>query len=496
MQALFTGDVNALTHHLGALAAHHRHARDIPLSELMEVLIEVSACLPVYRTYVHNEAVSGRDRALIEEIVALARRRTPPDKIGDPAFDFIRSVLLLEPPPYLADRKPEWARFVMRWQQFTGPLLAKGLEDTATYRHNSLLSLNEVGSDPLREDPAFDIVEFHEFNRRRLEQWPATMNATATHDTKRGEDMRARLNVLTEIPAEWEERLDRWTRWNQDKRVPVGGVLAPSVSEEILIYQTLIGAWPHREEDEPAFAGRVAEFLVKALREAKQSTSWISPRQDYELAVQQFFEAILAGPSPFLDDLLEFRKRIEGAGARNSLGQLLLKIASPGVPDFYQGTEFWNFSLVDPDNRRPVDFERRTALLENLRRREADDRVALVRDLASNLLRDEVKLFVTCRALGFRKANRELFARGDYVPLDVRGPCANHICAFARRRREQWVVVVVPRWTCAAEAWGDTEIVLPADAPAEWTDAITGLIPVSWRVADVLAEFPVALLSN
>jgi len=495
MERLFTGDVNALTHRLGALAARHREARDIRMRELRDALVEVTACLPLYRTYIHDFEIAVEDRHHIEETIELARRRTSVEQVSDAAFAFLRSVLLLDPPYYLADRKQDWLDFVMRWQQFTGPVMAKGFEDTASYRHHSLLSLNEVGGDPVRERPPAGLEEFHRFNRERREHWPDTMNATATHDTKRGEDARARLNVLSEIPEEWDRRLGQWMEWNAAKKMNVGGTLAPSVAEEILLYQTLLGAWPNRPEDEETLAERLKEFVVKALREAKVSSSWIAPHQEYERAVQTFVERILERESPFAADFREFERTVAAAGARNSLSQLVLKIASPGVPDFYQGTELWNFSLVDPDNRRPVDYKRRTTLLEELRKREAEDRIGLVRELAANPLLDEMKLFVTYRALEFRKAQRELFARGEYLPLNARGACAAHVAAFARRLGERWAVAVAPRWASRLADWADTEIVTPEGAPREWHDAITGLIPASWRMADLLKEFPLALMA-
>ncbi len=494
METLFKGDVNALGHHLGRLAAGHRQARDIRLSELVDILVEVTACLPVYRTYIHSSEISPRDRGYIERTLELARRRTSPESVSDAAFDFLRSVLLLDPPYYLQDRRADWLQFVMRWQQFTGPVMAKGLEDTATYRHHSLLSLNEVGGDPLRQRPPHSLEEFHEFNRRRLEEWPDTMNATATHDTKRGEDMRARLNVLSELPEQWEAHLDRWVSWNAEKKSTVNGALAPSSSEEILIYQTLLGAWPNNPEEEAGFPARVREFLCKALREAKQSSSWLAPHEEYEHAVQDFVDRILTPDSPFIADFHDFQRTLAAHGARNGLGQLLLKIASPGVPDFYQGGELWQFSLVDPDNRRPVDYPRRVALLEGLHRRELEDRIALIRELAANPERDEMKLFVTYKALDFRRAHRELFARGEYLPLPVRGARAAHVCAFARHWSGHWAVAVAPRWTARLADWEDTEIVLPGGAPSEWQDALTSLIPASWRLDALLREFPVALL--
>ena len=496
MQTLFKGDVNSLVHYLAAIAARHRHARDIRLSELLDLLVEVTACLPVYRTYVHSFTISASDRGYIERTLDLARRRTSTESISDDAFNFLRTVLLVEPPPYLEEYKQEWLDFVMRWQQFSGPVMAKGLEDTAAYRHNSLLSLNEVGGDPLRERPPFQLSEFHEFNRKRLEEWPDTMNATATHDTKRGEDVRARLNVLTEMPDEWDRRLDRWMGWNSNRKTTVNGVLAPNTAEEILIYQTLLGAWPTAPEEVAAFPARVKEFLCKALREAKLNSSWLAAHEPYERAVQEFVDRILADEKQFRPDFLEFQETLRRLGARNGLSQVVLKIAAPGVPDFYQGSEFWHYSLVDPDNRRPVDFKRRIAMLEGLRRREAEDRIALIRDLAANPLKDEMKLLVTYRALQFRKSHPALFAHGDYLPLTAQGVHAERVCAFARCCDNHWLVVVAPRWMGELDEWGGTELILPEGVPSEWKDVITGLIPPTFRLGDLLAEFPVAMLEG
>ena len=495
MQTLFKGDVNTLVHALGGLAAGHRQARDIRLTELSRLLVEVTACLPIYRTYIHNFQVSQADRGYIQRTLDLARRRTVPEDISDLAFDFLRSVLLLEPPYYLEDRRKEWLNFVMRWQQFTGPVMAKGLEDTASYRHNSLVSLNEVGSDPLREQPPLSLAGFHEFNRGRLAQWPDTMNATATHDTKRGEDVRARLNVLSEMPEEWDRRLERWMGWNRDKKVLLNKVPVPSRSEEILIYQTMLGAWPTASGEMEGFPARLKEFLSKALREAKQNSSWIEPHESYEQAVYEFVDRILADETQFRRDLLEFQSTLAHWGAYNGLSQLVLKITSPGVPDFYQGCEFWQLSLVDPDNRRPVDYRRRLEMLETLRRREAEDPVGLMRELAADPLRDEMKMLVTYKSLQFRKAHQALFSRGEYLPLEVQGPHAERVCAFARRHEGEWAVVVAPRWLSGLDDWGSAELKLPAGAPGEWKDALTGLIPPSRLLRDILAEFPVALLT-
>ncbi len=485
---LFLGDLVALGHRLAALAARHRQARDVPCSELNAALIEVTACLPVYRTYIHDFEIADADRAILEQTLARARARTSSEDVCDAAFDFLRAVLLLDPPPYLEDRRKDWLDFVMRYQQFTGPVMAKGLEDTALYRDNTLLSRNEVGSDSVRELPPGSLEEFHQFLRRRRELWPSTMNATATHDTKRGEDARARLNVLSEMPEEWERRLERWMEWNAPRKVAVNGVLAPSVSEEILLYQTLLAAWPIDAE-------RLNEFLTKALREAKENSSWVEPHEDYERAVQEFAARILEDNHCFIRDFQDLQADVARFGVRNSLAQVVLKIAAPGIPDFYQGTELWQFSLVDPDNRRPVDYAKRSAMLEELRRREAEDRPALVRELAAEPAREEMKLWITYRALAFRKRHADMFARGEYLPVTASGSRARHVVAFARRLENEWAVALAPRWTSQMEDWGDTEIVLPEGAPEEWCDALTGVTLASRRVAELLEVFPVALLT-
>ena len=484
MQTLFTGDVTALVHQLASLAATHRQARDIRITELTDALVEVTACLPVYRTYIHNFEISERDRNYIERTVDLARSRTQPERISDAAFEFLRSVLLLEPPDYLADLKPDWRNFVMCWQQFTGPVMAKGLEDTATYRHNALLSTNEVGSDPLRERPPADLAEFHEFNRRRHAEMPGTLNATATHDTKRGEDLRARLNVLTELPDEWDRRLGRWIEWNARRKTAVHGALAPSAGEEVLIYQTLLGAWP-------IDVSRIDEFLTKALREAKQNSSWMQPHEEYEKAIREFVANILAAEDDFLPDFREFQSILARHGAINGISQVLLKVAAPGVPDFYQGTECWQFSLVDPDNRRPVNYKSRATLLENLRRREAEDRIALIQELAANPAAEEMKLWVTYQSLQARKLRPDLFIHGEYIPLTAAGAKAEHVIGFARKHSEGYAVAIAPRWTVSLDDWGDTTLDIPA---AVYQDALTGLIHETNRVADLLRHFPCALL--
>lgn len=504
MQELFPGEVNALGHHLGQLAAQHREARDVPLSELMQVLVELTACLPVYRTYIRDFHVSDRDRYYLEHSLGLARSRVAEERVGSPAFAFLRQVLLLDPPYYLEQEKPQWLRFVMRWQQFAGPVMAKGLEDTAAYTHNSLISINDVGSDPVRNEPPYDAAAFHRFNGDRFAHWRYTMSGTATHDTKRGEDVRARLNVLSEIAPIWEQKLFRWASFNQAHRQVVEGVTTPTPSEESLIYQTVVGAWPLDESEVAGFADRVREFLVKAVRESKTHSSWLRVNDAHEQALLAFAGAILEDQpdNAFRADLLAFCEQLAPFGVVNSLAQTLLKIASPGVPDFYQGTELWSLSLVDPDNRRPVDFKRRLGVLETLERRGSEDLPGLLKELTSSWRDGAIKLFLTAKALECRRANPDLFLEGCYAPLRVSGERSEHVIGFVRQRESRWLLTVTPRWPMmlggnllAGEGdWRDTQVELPDGAPAEWKNALTGEMVRDFHLGELLRNFPVALL--
>jgi (1->4)-alpha-D-glucan 1-alpha-D-glucosylmutase len=513
MWKLFAGEVNALGHHLGRLAAQDLEARDVPLSELMAVLVELTACLPVYRTYIRNSEVSACDRAYLERTLDLARQRTTDAHIGKPAFDFLRRVLFLEPPPYAQDLRPEYLRFVMRWQQFSGPVMAKGLEDTAYYVHNSLISLNEVGGDPLREAPPVDLPEFHRFQQERLRLWPYSMNATSTHDTKRSEDVRARINVLSEIPGEWEKDLVRWERVNRRHKSTVNGILVPTPSEEVLIYQTLLGAWPLDPAEEVDFRARVQEFLQKAVREAKTYSGWILQDVPHEQAVFRFAEEILhEGPDSFREDFLRFQRKLAWHGALNSLSQALIKITVPGVPDFYQGTELWDFSLVDPDSRRAVDFRKRVRMLDDLRLAHSESLPLLLREMVKNWRDGRIKLFLTDKALDFRRANAGLYLEGDYLPLEVTGPHQDSLCAFARQNEDAWAITVAPRLTtrlvsggrvpAGVPVWGETRLVLPEAAPMKWRNVLTEEIVVasktgrSLAVGAVLERFPLTILSS
>jgi (1->4)-alpha-D-glucan 1-alpha-D-glucosylmutase len=515
MDTHFAGEMHALGKHLGSIAEQDRHGRDLPRKELRQALIEVTACFPVYRTYIRSYDLSARDRRYIGRAFREARRRGEV-ATSTPVFDFLKRVLMLERfPPLSGEQTEDRLRFLMRWQQFTGPIMAKGVEDTVLYVYNRLVSSNEVGGNPV--SPGIPPGEFHRLAGAALARSPHGMNTTSTHDTKRSEDVRARINVLSELSGEWEKRLLLWAHWNEERKRAVGGIPVPDRNEEILIYQTLLGAWPFGEAEIPSFSERIKDYMVKAVREAKVYTRWDRPNPPHESAVRDFVESLLedAAGNRFLEDFLPFQKKIAHYGALNSLSQVLLKIASPGVPDFYQGTELWDFSLVDPDNRRPVDFPRRTLLLTEMLNGETRDPVPVVQELLSRWEDGRIKLFLTYKGLTFRRRHRDLFLSGSYLPLPVSGGKKEHVLAFAREHNGFWAVAAVPRlmtrlvapgeFPLGQKAWGTQGgLLLPHGSPERWNNALTGeeihasatngkkLLPLD----RAFHHFPVALLAG
>jgi (1->4)-alpha-D-glucan 1-alpha-D-glucosylmutase len=367
-----SSEVNTLGHYLNDLSEKSRHTRDFTLNSLRRVIVEVIAALSVYRTYTNTWQASDRDVQYIEHAVARAKRKNP--ALSGSIFDFLKEVLTLRFPKDFKDEdKTAWLDFVMRFQQITGPIMAKGVEDTAFYVYNRLVSLNEVGGMPDRFGTSLET--FHGQNIERMKNWSHAMITTATHDTKRSEDVRARIDVLSEMPHEWADRVRSWARMNRKKKTLIDGVEAPDRNDEYLLYQTLVGAWPMGPMEDSAkadFTRRMKEYMLKASREAKINTSWINPDQAYEDALLAFINAVLRSAGPFLNDFQPFQQTISRYGLFNSLSQTLLKICAPGVPDFYQGSELLDFSLVDPDNRRPVDYAMRIAMLAELKRKEAE----------------------------------------------------------------------------------------------------------------------------
>ena len=516
MEEIFESDLRQLAFRFARLAAFDRVGRDLPLRELVRGLKEVTARLGVYRTYMREFKLSNRDRRYLEEAIRIARHRTRASAVSQTTFDFLQRIFLLERTPELADHEQEWLDFIMRWQQFTGAVMAKGFEDTAFFVHHGLISLNEVGADPFRRQIRFGVNAFHRYNRRTLAKHPFTLNATSTHDTKWSEDVRARINVLSELPEEWKSRLALWTKLNQPGKAEIDGRIVPSPNEEILLYQSMLGVWPFEPFDQvdlPSLKERIERFMLKATREAKTHSNWISPNERHEAALRGFISRILdlTPGNQFLTDFSEFARKIAVYGATNGYSQALLKMMSPGVPDLYQGAELWRLSLTDPDNRRPVSFSKRVAFLEGLKNMRLQSAPEKFAELLATWEDGRLKLWLTRCVLNFRRAHRELFLRGAYVPIQAEGHCRESVCSFARVSGTDWALVVAPRLVVRVieagkfpigNIWGDGAVKLPSRAPARWTNLFTcekiaaagGGKEKSLPLLDVFACLPFALL--
>ncbi len=417
IETAMASEMHVLAHELNRISESDRHYRDFTLLSLQEALTEVVACFPVYRTYVSENAWSEFDKRNVELAIRDTLRRNPAQESS--IFRFIRKMLLPVARPDLpSDEHARRLRFAMKVQQYTGPVQAKGVEDTAFYRYCPLLSLNEVGGNPTRFGGKPE--EFHEANVERVKHFPLALSSTATHDTKRGEDARARLNALSEIPRLWANQVKMWARINSSARTRVQDEHAPDRSDEYIYYQALLGAWP-ADQDEPTreFVDRMKQYLAKATKEKKVHTSWITPSPEYDAAVCQFIESTLIGTRAkhFLAQFSPFQKRIAELGMVNSLSQLTLKMASPGVPDIFQGSEVWDLNLVDPDNRRPVDYATRQHKLTDIRDGIAKSLPCCATlNMATQLLADwktgAVKLFLTTQALQLRKRRPAVFLQG------------------------------------------------------------------------------------
>ncbi|HYH64216.1 MAG TPA: malto-oligosyltrehalose synthase, partial [Urbifossiella sp.] len=493
LSSSLSSELTALSHHLDRLARLDRRSRDFTLNGIRRALREVIASFPVYRSYV-NGGVRDVDKGLIGRAVSKARKRNP--MLGRPLYDFVRDTLLLKDPPSgpaSDDYRAGQRRFAGKFQQLTSPVTAKGIEDTAFYVYNRLVSLNEVGGEPGHFGRRPEKV--HAFFLDRQENSAGSLSPLSTHDTKRSEDARARLNALSELPGEWADRVNRWAHLNARHRADGDDGPVPDRNEEYLIYQTLVAVWDGGPSEE--FNGRIQAFVKKALCEAKVHSSWINPDPDYEAAVARFVERVLSPEesAEFLADLTAFAARVGFLGRVTGLAQTVIRCCAPGVPDTYQGTEGWDFSLVDPDNRRPVDYASRQDWLTNL-------------EAPPDISDRRAKLFAVSQALRARREHAELFARGEYLPLTVSGSKADHVFAFARRLAGAAAVVIVPRLAAAlvpesgrppvgAEVWGDTEVSLYDLPPGRWLNVFTGAAhdaDLRLPVADVLGTFPVAVL--
>jgi (1->4)-alpha-D-glucan 1-alpha-D-glucosylmutase len=516
MHTALASELTVLSNRLVRIAAAGRDTCDFTLNGLRDALVEVVACFPVYRSYVADGHLSADDRRHIAWATGVAKKRCQAADNG--IYDFLQEVLTTD---IARGRSPSFREqvqaFAMKFQQFSSPVMAKGVEDTAFYRYHRLSSLNDVGGEPRRF--GISVAAFHAATRARAARWPHNMLATSTHDSKRSEDVRARINVLSEMPAAWKLMLKRWSRLNRGRKSDLDGLEAPSANDEYLLYQTLIGTWPLTPPDEAALAdyrARIEAYMIKALRESKEHSSWVNANVDYEAAMSNFVQALLApgDKNLFLADFVPLVQPIARHGLMNGLGQTLVKLTSPGVPDIYQGCELWQFNLVDPDNRRPVDFSQRGELLAEVKALvdgPSETWPERLSPLVQYMEDGRIKLYTLWQTLALRERWPEVFRDGDYLPLTVSGDRAVHACAYARRQGDRTLIALVPRLPArllgerhalplGSEVWGNTVLELPADvAGREWRNVLTGEhhgAASHLPLGQLLASFPVVLLAS
>jgi len=506
MKLALANDVDVLGNMLDRLSEQNRWYRDFTLGALSRAVRETIACFPVYRTYLApGQPVSDEDRQIVERAISAAKRRNP--GIDESIFNYLCDVLLLRFPPNLnAAERAAHTHFVLKFQQATGPIMAKGLEDTVFYIYNRLTGLNEVGGEP--QQFGSSVETFHEWNLDRHRNWPASLLATSTHDTKRSEDVRARVVAISEIPELWRRSLQRWRMANRRWKRMISDLKAPDANEEYLLYQTLLGTWPMRMDGEPEsvptqeYVERIQAYMAKALHEAKINTSWIQPNEEWDGAMRDFVTKILEGTSrnKFLPMFLPVAKEIAQLGAINSLTLTLLKLIAPGVPDIYQGNEIWDYSLVDPDNRRPVDYNLRREMLDALPSATPDELMQTWPD-------GRMKLFLTQRVLRFRQEHADLFQRGEYLPLRASGTFSECCVSFVRSLADKWIVVISPRLSSRVgfppigELWKDTVVEMPETLSFKSAqDLFTGRpMPLKHRrvkLTDALSVLPFGVITN
>jgi len=509
MTTALASELNVLANQLSKIADASSKTRDYTLYALRNALAEVIACFPVYRTYINSRTVSKEDSQYIKWAIDQGKQRSwAADKT---VFEFIRQLLLLEHDSVVAGM--DLLRFVMKFQQYTPQVMAKGYEDTGLYRYNRLISLNEVGGDPRCFGNS--VNAFHHFNQARIKKWPHTLLCLSTHDTKHSADVRARINVLSEIPQQWQEAVLRWQRLNRSRKTKMSKVVIAR-NDEYLFYQVLIGTWPLTnltDAESADYQERIASYMIKAVREAKQYSSWLNPNEEYEQAVNQFVYRCLDvnASALFLKDFTGFERRIRKAGLYNALAQVVLHLTSPGVPDIYQGNELWQFTLVDPDNRQPVKFSRNRQLLSDMEEMLAKpdfDRPQFINSLLENMEDGCIKLFVVMQTLRFRHQHAALFKNGEYLKINVHGTGADRLLAFARQDQNNFAVIVVPRLngfnTLLENVGTDTWLELPQKGPRHYQELFSQCRVMTEPVEDYLRLyvreplrlFPLAILSG
>ena len=515
MHKSLASELNALAKHLAGIAVDSRDTCGFTHNGLRDALVEVLACFPVYRSYIAYGQLSADDRQNIAWAVAVAKKRS---LIADPGiFDFLQAVLTTDIAHGCRSSFRERVQgFAMKFQQVSAPVMAKGVEDTAFYRYHRLISLNDVGGDPCQF--GISVAAFHAATHARASRWPHSLLATSTHDSKRSEDVRARLNILSEMPVTWKQILKRWDRLNRGRKHVIDDIEAPSRNDEYLLYQTLVGTWPLTVPDEAALADyrtRIETYMIKAIREGKEYSSWVNVNADYEDATRSFIRVLLAPGENnlFLADFISFVQPISRRGLLNSLAQILIKLVAPGVPDIYQGCELWQFNLVDPDNRRQIDFVHRYKLLAEVKSLVVDappEQWPLrLQSMVSDMADGRIKLYTLWQSLSLRKRWPEVFRDGEYLPLTVCGEHAANVFAFARICGSRFIITLVPRLTThlpeeqgtlpiGMKVWGDTVLKLTGElVDLEWNNVFTGEIYKAHNKIELgrlLTHFPICLI--
>ena len=498
------GDIDNLALKLKDIANRSRRGNDLTLYGLRRAMVEILTQFPIYRTYVDQDHFSERDRNVFELVIKQCKEIIP-DLVNE--FELIHSYILGEFEGETDEEEREdWRYFIMRLQQYTGPLMAKGVEDTAFYIYNRFCSLNEVGNDPRLF--GCTVEKFHDFNMKRSLHWPRTMNATSSHDTKRGEDVRTRVNVISENPDEWERNIKSWRNINHHLKTWIRNRECPTANDEYFIYQTLIGAMPFEGPEADNFTERMKEYFIKTAREAKLNTSWLRPDGDYEDALIRFVQNLLKteNENEFLQAFLPYQKKTAFFGILNSLTQTTLKLCCPGIPDLYQGTELWDINLVDPDNRRPVDYEKRKEYIRDILHRFENDTENLLKELTDRPETGKIKMFLINRLLETRRKHPSLFLEGDYQPLSISGAKRWHLIAFSRQLNNKVLIVITTRFhsriysentlPIPTEIWEDAAAHVP-ERQGDYLNVLTGekiSVDENLLLKDVLDPFPVCAL--
>ncbi|MEC9373312.1 MAG: hypothetical protein VYC34_05680, partial [Planctomycetota bacterium] len=506
LRDLFTSERRALRRRFLALLNELPPPADATLRDCARALEAITIALPRYRTYISEGGASASDRSTLVDAIDVARRKSP--RLPAAAFAAVQRILLLDDLPADPGARRRHLEVICRWQQLSGPLAAKGVEDTALYVDTSFIALNEVGAEPTQIDEDA-VAALHAFFQDRAATHPRALSALTTHDSKRSADIRARLLALADMPDEWLQLLSEF----RNALAAINGAsLDPA--EESLLLQTIVGAWPLDPMSLDAFPDRVSRFMIKAAREAKRRTSWIDGNETHEAALDHAARAVIDDirRGERLDSIRECIDRIAHAGALNALSALIISAAAPGAPDIYQGTERWRFMLVDPDNRGPVDFAAAAEQLRSIDRELDSNPGDAIRALLDAWPDGGLKQFVTSRLLRARHDHPDLFTIGEHLPLTARGRRADHLIAFARRLNGRTAIAIAPRgalpltsaqqFPLGESAWDDTIIPLPADAPSRWRCALTGHSIDSRSMngdpvigaAEALAALPVALL--